>query len=210
MPAYAGFLVYILWYKLVTSFWRKMDKNITFEGSLLIASKSMPDPRFSKSVILLINFSSDGAMGIVLNRPHKINLKDVLKDMNISQISSNTDIPIFNGGPVSIDKGFLLHNSEIILEDSIEINGANCFLNSSKDSLSSLCMEEINSGVNLYLGCCGWSPGQLENELKSNDWIISNAGKDLIFDGNYNSMWERAIEEIGFNINNLSNDSGIA
>ena len=55
-----------------------MDKNITFEGSLLIASKSMPDPRFSKSVILLINFSSDGAMGIVLNRPHKINLKDVL------------------------------------------------------------------------------------------------------------------------------------
>ena len=81
-----------------------MDKNITFEGSLLIASKSMPDPRFSKSVILLINFSSDGAMGIVLNRPHKINLKDVkdmdisLKDMNISQISSNTYIPIFNGG----------------------------------------------------------------------------------------------------------------
>ena len=101
-------------------------------------------------------------------------------------------------------------NSEIILEDIIEINGANCFLNSSKDSLSSLCMEEINSGVNLYLGCCGWAPGQLENELKSNDWIISNAGKDLIFDGNYNSMWERAIEEIGFNINNRSNDSGIA
>ena len=187
-----------------------MDKNITFEGSLLIASKSMPDPRFSKSVILLINFSSDGAMGIALNRPHKINLKDVLKDMNISQISLNANIPIFNGGPVSIDKGFLLHNSEIILEDSIEINGANCFLNSSKDSLSLLCMEEINSGVNLYLGCCGWSPGQLENELKSNDWIISNADTDLIFNGNYNSIWERAIERIGFNINNLSNESGIA
>ena len=187
-----------------------MDKNITFEGSLLIASKSMPDPRFSKSVILLINFSSDGAMGIVLNRPHKINLKDALKDMNISQISLNANIPIFNGGPVSIDKGFLLHNSEIILEDSIEINGANCFLNSSKNSLSSLCMEEINSGVNLYLGCCGWSPGQLENELKSNDWIISNADTDLIFNGNYNSIWERAIERIGFNINNLSNESGIA
>ena len=187
-----------------------MDKNITFEGSLLIASKSMPDPRFSKSVILLINFSSDGAMGIVLNKPHKINLKDVLKDMNISQISSNTYIPIFNGGPVSIDKGFLLHNSDIILEDSIEINGANCFLNSSKDSLSSLCMEEINSGVNLYLGCCGWSPGQLENELKSNDWIISHADENLIFDDNYTNMWERAIEGIGFNINNLSNDSGLA
>ena len=187
-----------------------MDKNITFEGSLLIASKSMPDPRFSKSVILLINFSSEGAMGIVLNRPHKINLKDVLKDMNISQISSNAYIPIFNGGPVSIDKGFLLHNSGVILEDSIEINGLNCFLNSSKDSLSSLCLEEINSGVNLYLGCCGWSPGQLENELKSNDWIISNSDEKLIFDGNYNNMWERAIEGIGFNINKLSNRSGLA
>ena len=98
-----------------------MDKNITFEGSLLIASKSMPDERFYKSVILLINFSSDGAMGIVLNKPHKINLKDVLKDMDISQISSNANIPIFNGGPVSIDKGFLLHNSDIILENSIKI-----------------------------------------------------------------------------------------
>ena len=103
-----------------------------------------------------------------------------------------------------------MHNSDIILEDSIEINGLNCFLNSSKDSLSSLCLEEINSGVNLYLGCCGWSPGQLENELKSNDWIISNADEKLIFDGNYNNMWERAIEGIGFNINKLSNRSGLA
>ena len=187
-----------------------MDKNFTFEGSLLIASKSMTDPRFSKSVILLINFSSEGAMGIVLNRPHKINFKDVLKDMGISQISSNACIPIFNGGPVSIDKGFLLHNSDIILEDSIEINGASCFLNSSKDSLSSLCIDEINSGVNLYLGCCGWSPGQLENELKSNDWIISNADEELIFDDNYNNMWERAIAGIGFNIDKLSNRSGLA
>ena len=187
-----------------------MDKNITFEGSLLIASKSMPDPRFSKSVILLINFSSDGAMGIVLNRPHKINLKDVLKDMNISQISSNAYIPIFNGGPVSIDKGFLLHNSDINLEDSIEINGANCFLNSSKDSLSSLCMEEIKSGVNLYLGCCGWSPGQLENELKSNDWLISKAQTDLLFNNNHSKMWEKAIERIGFDIASFSNDIGIA
>ena len=90
-----------------------MNKDETFEGSFLIASKSMPDPRFFKSVILLINFSSDGAMGIVLNRPHKISLKDVLMDMNVSQVNSNTRIPIFNGGPVSLEKGFLLHNSEI-------------------------------------------------------------------------------------------------
>ena len=83
-----------------------MNKDETFEGSFLIASKSMPDPRFSKSVILLINFSSDGAMGIVLNRPHKISLKDVLMDMNVNQVNSNTRIPIFNGGPVSLEKGF--------------------------------------------------------------------------------------------------------
>ena len=187
-----------------------MDKNITFEGSLLIASKSMPDERFYKSVILLINFSSDGAMGIVLNRPHKINLKDVLKDMNISQISSNANIPIFNGGPVSIDKGFLLHNSDIILENSIKISDANCFLNSSKDDLSNLCIEGINSGVNLYLGCCGWSPGQLENELKSNDWLISKAETDLLFNNNHSKMWEKAIERIGFDIASFSNDIGIA
>ena len=187
-----------------------MNKEETFEGSFLIASQSMPDPRFSKSVILLINFSSDGAMGIVLNRPHKISLKDVLVDMNVKQVNSNTRIPIFNGGPVSLEKGFLLHNSDIEFEESIEINGTNCFLNSSKDALVSLCSNEINSGVNLYLGCCGWSPGQLENELKSNDWIISNADENLIFDDNYNDMWKRAIEGIGFNINNLSNDSGLA
>tara|TARA_Y100000766_G_scaffold252994_1_gene237628 strand:+ start:25 stop:588 length:564 start_codon:yes stop_codon:yes gene_type:complete len=187
-----------------------MDKNITFEGSLLIASKSMPDPRFSKSVILLINFSTDGAMGIVLNRPHKIKLKDVLKNMNIDQIGSNANIPIFNGGPVSIDKGFLLHNSDIVLEDSIKIGGANCFLNSSKDDLSNLCMAGINSGVNLYLGCCGWSPGQLENELKSNDWLISKAQTDLLFDNNHSKMWEKAIERIGFDIASFSNDIGIA
>ena len=187
-----------------------MNKDETFEGSFLIASKSMPDPRFFKSVILLINFSSDGAMGIVLNRPNEISLEDVLKDMNVSQINPNTNIPIFNGGPVSLDKGFLLHNSDIILEESIEINGTNCFLNSSKDALTLLCSGEVNGEVNLYLGCCGWSPGQLENELKSNDWIISKAQSDLIFDSNYTDMWEKAIEGIGFNIDNLINKSGLA
>ena len=187
-----------------------MNKDETFEGSFLIASKSMPDPRFSKSVILLINFSSDGAMGIVLNRPHKISLKDVLMDMNVSQVNSNTRIPIFNGGPVSLEKGFLLHNSDIELEESIEINGTNCFLNSSKDALASLCSNKVNSGVNLYLGCCGWSPGQLENELKSNDWVISKAQNALIFDSNYNAMWDKAIEGIGFNIDSLANKSGLA
>ena len=187
-----------------------MNKDETFEGSFLIASKSMPDPRFSKSVILLINFSSDGAMGIVLNRPHKISLKDVLMDMNVNQVNSNTRIPIFNGGPVSLEKGFLLHNSDIELEESIEINGTNCFLNSSKDALASLCANEVNSGVNLYLGCCGWSPGQLENELKSNDWVISKAQNELIFDSNYNAMWDKAIEGIGFNIDSLANKSGLA
>ena len=187
-----------------------MNKDETFEGSFLIASKSMPDPRFSKSVILLINFSSDGAMGIVLNRPHKISLKDVLMDMNVSQVNSNTRIPIFNGGPVSLEKGFLLHNSDIELEESVEINGTNCFLNSSKDALASLCSNEINSGVNLYLGCCGWSPGQLENELKSNDWLISKAETDLLFNNNHSKMWEKAIERIGFDIASFSNDIGIA
>ena len=61
-------------------------------------------------------------MGIVLNRPHKISLKDVLIDMNVNQVNSNTRIPIFNGGPVSLEKGFLLHNSDIEFEESIEIN----------------------------------------------------------------------------------------
>ena len=69
----------------------------------------------------------------------------------------------------------------------------------------------IPSRYSLLFECNdGWSPGQLENELKSNDWIISNADENLIFDDNYNNMWERAIEGIGFNINNLSNDSGLA
>ena len=187
-----------------------MNKDETFEGSFLIASKSMPDPRFSKSVILLINFSSDGAMGIVLNRPHKISLKDVLMDMNESQVNSNAMIPIFNGGPVSLEKGFLLHNSDIELEESIEINGANCFLNSSKDSLISLCKKEISYGANLYLGCCTWFPGQLEKELKSNDWIISNVETDLIFNDNHSNIWKKAIERMGFNLSSLSGDIGIA
>ena len=69
-----------------------MNKDETFEGSFLIASKSMPDPRFSKSVILLINFSSDGAMGIVLNRPHKISLKDVLMDCLLYTSPSPRDV----------------------------------------------------------------------------------------------------------------------
>ena len=171
-----------------------MDKNITFEGSLPIASKSMPDPRFSKSVILLINFSSDGAMGIVFNQPSELNLYEVLEHLEIEGAHGH-DHPVLLGGPVHQDHGFILHlekgdwRSTLPVTDEVHVS-------TSKDILTSLAQGTGPSQYKVALGYAGWDAGQLEEELLDNSWITVAANTDIIFNTPTDKMYQLSLIHI--------------
>ena len=187
-----------------------MNKTESLIGSFLIAMPSMPDPRFKQSVILIISYSKEGATGIIINKPFEINIKEILKNMKLKINSSRNDISVLNGGPVEMDKGFIIHNSELQLKGSTKIEGINCSLNTTKESLALLCDKEDEIKANLYLGYCGWSPGQLDKEIKSNDWLNYNGDDEVIFNKDYNLIWKKSIEDMGLNLSFLSEKSGLA
>ena len=187
-----------------------MNKTESLTGSFLIAMPSMPDPRFEKSVILLTSYSKEGATGILINKPYEMNINEVFNNMGIEKNENKNDIPVLNGGPVEMDKGFIIHNADLELKGSTEIEGINCAVNNTKESLAVLYEKEAPLEANLYLGYCGWTSGQLDNEIKSNDWLICNSHKDIIFSKKYDLMWEKLINEMGLNLSFLSNKSGLA
>ena len=92
------YIVYIIRYLIVTNFRNKMNKTESLIGSFLIAMPSMPDPRFKQSVILITSYSTEGATGIIINKPFEINIKEVLKNMKLETNSSRNDISVLNGG----------------------------------------------------------------------------------------------------------------
>ena len=187
-----------------------MNKNESLIGSFLIAMPSMPDPRFQKSVILITSYSEEGATGILINKPYKMNINEVLNNIGIEEKENKNDIPVLNGGPVEADKGFIIHSSDFELRGSTEIDGINCAVNTTKESLAILCNKKTPLEANLYLGYCGWTSGQLDKEIKSNDWLICNSDKNMIFNKNYDLIWNKMIEEMGLNLSFLSNKSGLA
>ena len=177
-------------------------------GKLLLASPFMADSYFAGTVIFICAHSqSAGTIGFILNKPVEESADQLIEDW-LERASGPR--MVFTGGPVdSEDVVGVVKRTE-----QSALNPAFIHLTPDVDAvdLDDLSAGDLNTGTpfRIFAGFSGWSPGQLENELKSNDWVISKAQNELIFDSNYNAMWDKAIEGIGFNIDSLANKSGLA
>lgn len=168
----------------------------------------MPDPRFKEQVIYICAHNDDGAMGVVINRPSPINLKDVL---------NNTDIPIpdmalphvYMGGPVDTEAGFILHSGDYVSQHRLEIS-ANIFLSRDLRALSDIAMGSGPENYLFLLGYAGWDKGQLENELLDNGWLTLPADLEILFKTPDHEKWRMAAAGHGINIATISNITGNA
>lgn len=196
-----------------------MDSDETYlDGQLLIAMPSMSDPRFSRSVIYLCAHSSDGAMGIIVNQhaPH-INFSELLEQLNIVQEDERITVPddlesmaVHVGGPVETGRGFVLHSADYYAEDStLPIEDGVC-LTATIDILRAIARGKGPDQALLALGYAGWAPGQLENEIQSNGWLNCPADAELIFDGDVESKYQRALGKIGIDPAHLVSEAGRA
>lgn len=170
----------------------------------------MRDPRFTRTVIYMCAHTSDGAMGLVINRlVGSLSFPDLLEQLNIPTGQGADHIRIRSGGPVETGRGFVLHSADYVEDATLRI-GSDVGLTATLDIL-----RDIAAGLGpkhrlLALGYAGWGPGQLDSEIQANAWLCVPADPDLIFDDALDDKWERCINKIGIDYKSLSTSVGHA
>jgi putative transcriptional regulator len=188
------------------------------DGQLLIAMPVMGDPRFERSVIYLCAHSSEGAMGIIVNRPAgSIDFPELLVQLDIIKKADQIKLPenaesmkVLKGGPVETGRGFVLHSSDFFIQDAtLQIDEGIC-LTATVDILKAIARGAGPKHAILALGYAGWAPGQLETEIQDNGWLHCDADPDLIFGRDVEEKYLRALRKIGIDPGMLSNEAGHA
>ncbi len=178
-------------------------------GHFLISTPQMPDPRFQEQVIYLCAHNDEGAMGLVINNPHReISMLEVLSCTNIPLPSTQLP-PVYKGGPVEVDSGFILYSSDYRADHALEITPK---VSLSRDS--SLLMD-ISRGLGprnylFLLGYAGWGAGQLELELMDNSWLTVPADIEVLFNTPDEFKWKKAAYRYGIDISMFSDAIGNA
>src|SRR5215204_598427 len=187
------------------------------DGQMLIASPSMSDDRFAKSLIYVCAHSPEGAMGIVVNQPaNNIKFPELLVQLNVLSetdqiaVAQHDDVKVMKGGPVETGRGFVLHSADFFIENStLPIDEGIC-LTATLDILKAIARGDGPRSAVLALGYAGWAPGQLENELQHNGWLHCSADPELIFGPDVGAKYDRAMQKIGIRPGMLSSDVGHA
>jgi putative transcriptional regulator len=179
-------------------------------GQLLIAMPAMEDPRFSHSVIYVCAHSSEGAMGLVVNRPlAKPDFDQLLRQLEIDPVPPARRIRLCEGGPVDNGRGFVLHTTDWTGEGSMDVDGT-LALTASLDILKVIAGGGGPREGLLALGYAGWGPGQLDNEIQQNAWLSVPADEGLLFDGGHDTKWRRALAKLKIDPLLLSGTAGHA
>ena len=159
----------------------------SLQGHLLIASPQLRDPNFFRSVVLIVQHTREGALGVILNRRTNTTVKELWQAVNESTCES--ELPLHLGGPV---EGPLMavHTDESQAEIDV-VPGAYFTAEPAKLEQFVAQPTDEQAQIRFFVGCAGWGEGQLERELKEDAWLIAPATLDLIF-GNESDLWERA------------------
>jgi putative transcriptional regulator len=152
----------------------------------------MGDPRFERTVILLVEHNQRGAFGIVINRPiGERPLASVLESFGEKTAGIAGTARVFWGGPVQPGAGFVVHSADYVRAGTIDIDG-HVAMTSSLEILRDIARDKGPKKSLLALGYAGWGPGQLEEELRREAWFTVPADPGLIFDDDRETVWEKA------------------
>lgn len=175
-----------------------------------IAMPHMADPNFAQALIYLVEHNRDGAMGLIVNRPSGLNLTDVLEQLRPDEpvIPASQHLPIFSGGPVQIDRGFVLHPVEAQFQATLSLGPLS--MTTSQDVLFAIADGYGPKRHLIALGYAGWEPGQLETELVDNAWLSCPAQAHILFDVPHDQRIDAAATSLGVDLRLLSSQVGHA
>jgi len=187
----------------------RVDNSLA--GRLLIASPAIEDPRFRQAVILVCTHNEEHAMGIVLNKATDgVNLPELLDQLGVDGDDAPEDAHILLGGPVSRDRGFVLHSEDYDSDGAtLSICDGVC-LTATRDVLHAMASDTPPERYVLALGYSGWGAGQLEQELTENVWLVGVPDTALVYDPSLDTKWSRALARIGVSPDRLQVSGGKA
>ena len=179
--------------------------NLT--NHFLLALPTLHQDYFAASLTYICEHSSDGAMGIVVNRPCDISILELLNQLNLNPQRHWVDYPVIAGGPVSTDRGFMLFAGSNAYDSSLTV-AKGVHLTSAFESLRAVANDEGPEQFMIALGYAGWSGGQLEDEITRNVWLTVEANPEILFDQPYEKRLDAAASLLGIDLNLVSPDAG--
>jgi len=185
-------------------------QSIDLTNHFLIAMPAMADPFFSKTLTYICEHSEQGALGLVVNRPIDLTLKELFDQLGISADNQSLErSPVMFGGPIQLDRGFVLHQpvgewqSTMVVDSAKELG-----LTTSLDILQAIATGETPNQLMVALGYSGWAPGQIEHELAQNAWLTVPASPSIIFELPSEERLAAAIHLLGIDFSRLSDEVG--
>lgn len=196
----------------------EQDDASYLDGQMLIAMPGIGDPRFERTLIYMCAHSTEGAMGIVVNKAaDNIDFPELLErlhiipeDERISLPEKVSELPVHFGGPVEMGRGFVLHTADYFAAESTLPIDERIGLTATLDVLRAIASGEGPRQALLALGYAGWGPGQLDRELYANGWLNCDADEDLIFGMNLEKKYDQALAKLGIDMSMLSSEAGHA
>jgi len=176
----------------------------------LIAMPHMADPNFAQALIYLVEHNDEGAMGLVVNRPSELDLGQVLAQLSPDSptLEERCSLPIYAGGPVQSDRGFVLHEPGHHFQATLELDGL--ALSTSQDTLLAIADGSGPARCLIALGYAGWDAGQLEAELLQNTWLTCPADPAILFDTPAERRLPAAAARLGIDLSLLTAQAGHA
>ena len=191
------------------------EGRINLTNQFLIAMPGMADEQFAGSVVYLCEHSERGALGLVINKPIDIKLTSLFEKVDLHLGREDLrETPVFFGGPVQTERGFVLHErigtDESPYHSTLAIPGAEVEMTTSRDVLEALSHGAGPRRVLITLGYSGWGAGQLEDEISRNGWLTVSAEPSVIFDTPVEKRYDKALGLLGIDPSFLSQEAGHA
>jgi putative transcriptional regulator len=187
-----------------------MDSSRSLAGQLLVAMPGMTDPNFKQSVTYICEHTENGALGLLINQPMDMAISEVLEQLDMAPTNASTlEQPVLRGGPVQIERGFVLHEASSEWDSTTEV-GESIYVTTSSDILADVASGKGPDKLLIALGYSGWDAGQLEAEILQNAWLTVPASRDIIFNTPFAKRWQAAAGSIGVNLASISPHAGHA
>ncbi len=182
----------------------------SFTHHFLIAMPAMADPHFANTLTYVCEHNQDGALGIVVNKPTDMTLSALFEQIDVPLRDTQLrKTPVHFGGPVQVDRGFVLHRPLGNWQSTLAISD-DLGLTTSKDVLEAVARGDGPKSVLVSLGYAGWSAGQLEQEIAQNAWLTVEADAGVIFETPPEARLPAAMRLLGIDFSRLSDDVGHA
>jgi putative transcriptional regulator len=174
--------------------------------AFLVAVPQMGDPNFARTVVLMLEHNDDGALGLIVNRPSSLTLGEVAESQDLTIHPGSTAHPVFVGGPVQPERGFVLHRLDDVPQSVALVDGL--YVSGSTEALTKLIGESVD-GWRLCLGFAGWEAGQLERELREGAWLTAPATAARVLGTKPDDTWRSVLSDLGVDPAHLVQGGGV-